>query len=38
MYVIGYCVKCRKIKPVRLRAFWRTPVPEGLCRDCEEER
>ena len=39
MRLIGYCVRCRRIKRVTVNtATLGQAVPQGICADCEEER
>ena len=37
MRLYGWCIRCRKVKPVRVTQFG-TKMPTGICADCERER
>ena len=36
MIVPGYCLKCRRVRRVRVTHWQRGPVPVGVCYECEE--
>ena len=38
MMLHGYCLKCHKIKLVRVMSIRRGGVQIGTCRDCEAKR
>jgi len=35
MRIIGYCVKCHRVKAVRVSQLRPGTVQLGICRDCE---
>lgn len=38
MRLIGYCVKCHRIRPVQVRLPRPGHVQVGVCLDCERKR
>lgn len=38
MILIGYCIRCRRIRPVRFIGMLRGALAFGVCRGCEAGR